>query len=76
MENSPDACPVSSSPLPHSFSHLWHRVLGSRAVFPGAHCQGRVVWEAKVGMAGPENKVGLEREMLLNQLSEFMMRWL
>lgn len=60
----------------HSFFHLWHRPLGSRAVFPGALWQGKVVLGAKAIMAGPESKVGLEREMLLKQLSELMMRWL
>lgn len=35
-----------------------------------------MVLRAKVVMAGPESKVGLEREMLLKQLSEFLMRWL
>lgn len=71
MANPPKACLVCSSPLHHSFSHLWHRLLGSRVVFPGAHWQGKVVLGAKAVLAGPESEVSLEREMLLKQLSSW-----
>jgi len=43
-------------------------VLGSRAVLPGLH------WQGKVVAAGPEKKVGLEKEMLLKQFNEGMMK--